>query len=176
MSTVIGCRPYEFIARDYDCPIAVAGFEPVDILEALVMVLRQLRSGQAKVESQYKRAVNWEGNAAALKVMAEVFDERPHFEWRGLGSIPKSALRIRSEYAAWDAEQTMSIPGVSVADPNVSQCGEVLCGMLKPQQCRLFGKQCTPERPIGALMVSSEGACAAHYKYAWREQDLVTLQ
>lgn len=176
VSTVIGCRPYEFIARDYHCPIAVAGFEPVDILEAMVMVLRQLRSDVAKVESQYRRAVPWEGNPAALRVMAEVFEERPHFEWRGLGSIPKSALGIRSEYAAWDAEQTMPIPGVRVADPDAAQCGEVLRGVLKPHQCKLFGKECTPERPIGALMVSSEGACAAHYKYGFHEQDLVTLQ
>jgi hydrogenase expression/formation protein HypD len=176
VSTVIGCRPYEFIARDYQCPIAVAGFEPLDILEAMVMVLRQLRDGVAKVESQYKRAVPWEGNSAALKVMAEVFEERPHFEWRGLGSIPLSALRIRSQYAAWDAEQTMPVPGVRVADPSEAQCGEVLRGVLKPHECILFGKQCTPERPIGALMVSSEGACAAHYKYARYEQDLVTLQ
>jgi hydrogenase expression/formation protein HypD len=176
VSTVIGCRPYEFVARDYDCPIAVAGFEPVDILEALVMVLRQLGSGAAKVESQYKRAVPWDGNPAALKAMAEVFEERPHFEWRGLGSIPQSALRIRSEYAPWDAERTMPIRAVSVADPNGAQCGEVLRGRLKPHECRLFGKECTPERPIGALMVSSEGACAAQYKYGFHEQDLVTLQ
>jgi len=176
VSTVIGCRPYEFIARDYDSPIAVAGFEPVDILEAMVMVLRQLKGGIAKVECQYKRAVPWDGNAVALQAMDEVFEERPHFEWRGLGSIAQSALKIRREYAAWDAEQTMPIPGVCVADPQAAQCSDVLRGLLKPQQCRLFGKECTPERPIGALMVSSEGACAAHYKYGRHEPDVVTLQ
>jgi len=166
VSTVIGCRPYEFIARDYRCPIAVSGFEPLDILQSLVMVLRQLRRGEAKVENQYARVVPWEGNLAALKVLAEVFEVRPHFEWRGLGFISQSALRVRAKYAEWDAEQTMPVAGVCVADPKAAQCGEVLKGVLKPHQCKLFGKECTPEHPIGALMVSSEGACAAHFKYA----------
>ena len=166
VSTVIGCRPYEFIARDYGCPIAVSGFEPADILQSLVMVLRQLRQGVAKVENQYSRVVPWEGNLAALKALAEVFEVRPHFEWRGLGFISQSALRIRESYAPWDAERTMAIRGICVADPKAAQCGEVLKGVLKPHQCKLFGKECTPENPIGALMVSSEGACAAHFKYA----------
>ena len=111
-----------------------------------------------------------------MKAMAEVFEVRPHFEWRGLGSISKSALRIRSAYAPWDAERTMPIPSVCVADPPMAQCGEVLRGVLKPHECRLFGKECTPTWPIGALMVSSEGACAAHYKYASHEPDVVTIQ
>ena len=166
VSTVIGCRPYEFIARDYGCPIAVSGFEPVDILQSLVMVLRQLRGGVAKVENQYGRVVPWEGNLAALRALAEVFEVRPHFEWRGLGFISHSALRIRDSFAPWDAEKTMPIRGICVADPKAAQCGEVLKGVLKPHQCKLFGKECTPEHPIGALMVSSEGACAAHFKYA----------
>jgi len=178
VSTVIGCRPYEFIARDYRCPIAVSGFEPVDILQSLVMVLRQLRAGVAKVENQYSRVVPWEGNMAALRALAEVFEVRPHFEWRGLGFISHSALRIRDSFAAWDAEKTMPIRGVSVADPKAAQCGEVLKGVLKPHQCKLFGKECTPEHPIGALMVSPEGACAAHFKYAHLElpQQLPILQ
>ncbi|HKD35390.1 MAG TPA: hydrogenase formation protein HypD [Pirellulales bacterium] len=165
VSTVIGCRPYEFIVRDYRCPIAVSGFEPLDILQSLVMVLRQLRAGEAKVENQYSRVVPWEGNIAALKALAEVFEVRPYFEWRGLGFITQSALRIRENFAPWDAEQTMPIRGVSVTDPKAAQCGEVLKGVLKPHECKLFGKECTPEHPIGALMVSSEGACAAHFKY-----------
>jgi hydrogenase expression/formation protein HypD len=178
VSTVIGCRPYEFIARDYRCPIAVSGFEPVDILQSLVMVLRQLRAGVATVENQYSRVVPWEGNLAALRALAEVFEVRPHFEWRGLGFISHSALRIRDSFAAWDAEKTMPIRGVSVADPKAAQCGEVLKGVLKPHQCKLFGKECTPEHPIGALMVSPEGACAAHFKYAHLElpQQLPILQ
>ncbi len=144
----------------------MSGFEPLDILQSLVMVLRQLRDGVAKVENQYQRVVPWEGNLAALRAMAEVFEVRPHFEWRGLGFISQSALRIREAFAPWDAEQTMSIPGICVTDPKAAQCGEVLKGVLKPHECKLFGKECTPEHPIGALMVSSEGACAAHFKYA----------
>ncbi|HWB14549.1 MAG TPA: hydrogenase formation protein HypD [Pirellulales bacterium] len=166
VSTVIGCRPFEFIARDYGCPIVVSGFEPADILQSLVMILRQLRARQSKVENQYGRVVPWHGNKAALAVLAEVFEIRPHFEWRGLGFISQSALRVREKYAAWDAEKVMPIRGVCVADPKAAQCGEVLKGVLKPHECKLFGKECTPEHPIGALMVSSEGACAAHFKYA----------
>ena len=166
VSTVIGCRPYEFIVRDYSCPLVVSGFEPADILQSLVMVLRQLRVGQCKVENQYRRVVPWQGNRAALRALAEVFEVRPHFEWRGLGFISQSALRIRDKYADWDAEKVMPIRGVCVADPKAAQCGEVLKGVLKPHECKLFGTQCTPEHPIGALMVSSEGACAAHFKYA----------
>ena len=176
VSTVIGCRPYEFIARDYNCPIAVSGFEPLDILQSLVMVLRQLRSGVAKVENQYQRVVPWEGNLPALKALAQVFEVRSHFEWRGLGFIAHSALRIRDSFAAWDAEKTMSIRGVCVADPKAAQCGEVLKGVLKPHQCKLFGKECTPERPIGALMVSAEGACAAYFKYAQLEHPLAIVE
>lgn len=168
VSTVIGCRPYEFIARDYGCPIVVSGFEPADILQSLVMILRQLRAGESKVENQYGRAVPWEGNLAALKALAEAFEVRPHFEWRGLGFISHSALRIREAFAPWDAEKILPIRGVSVADPKAAQCGEVLKGVLKPHECKLFGTQCTPDNPIGALMVSSEGACAAHFKYGTR--------
>lgn len=169
VSTVIGCRPYEFIVRDYGCPIVVSGFEPLDILQSLVLILRQLRARVARVENQYDRVVPWEGNLAALKVLAEVFEVRPHFEWRGLGFISQSALRINQAFGPWDAEQTMPIRGVCVADPKAAQCGEVLKGVLKPHQCKLFGKECTPEHPVGALMVSSEGACAAHFKYAhWK--------
>lgn len=166
VSTVIGCRPYEFIARDYHCPIVVSGFEPLDILQSLVMVLRQLREGTAKVQNQYGRVVRWEGNRAALDVLSRVFTVRPHFEWRGLGSIAQSALRIRDAFSRWDAERTMGLPAVFVQDPDAAQCGDVLKGAIKPHQCRLFGKECTPQRPIGALMVSAEGACAAHFRYA----------
>jgi len=169
VSTVIGCEPYEFIARDYGCPVAVSGFEPLDLLQSLVLVLRQLRTGTATVENQYGRAVTQTGNPAALKVLSEVFEVRPTFEWRGLGSIPGSAFRLQAEFAPWDAEQTMPIERVSVEDPITAPCGDVLRGFLKPPQCPLFGKSCNPEHPIGALMVSSEGACAAHFKYVPRE-------
>ncbi|HEX4227936.1 MAG TPA: hydrogenase formation protein HypD [Bryobacteraceae bacterium] len=175
VSTVIGCRPYEWIAKNEHKPIAVSGFEPVDILQSIVMLLRQLKAGETKVENQYTRVVPWEGNRAALKAMAEVFELRPYFEWRGMGFISQSALRIRAAYATWDAEQRFQVPGVRVTDPKAAQCGEVLKGALKPIQCKLFGKECTPEHPIGALMVSSEGSCAAYYNYEYRKTVLTSI-
>jgi len=170
VSTITGCRPYEFIAADYGKPVVVAGFEPLDILEAILMVVRQLRAGEAKVENQYRRIVPFEGNRAALSALAAVFVLRPYFEWRGLGFISQSALAIRPELAAYDSEARFSVPGVRVTDPKAAQCGEVLKGVLKPAECKLFGKECNPERPVGALMVSSEGACAAHFRYASRAE------
>jgi hydrogenase expression/formation protein HypD len=169
VSTVIGCRPYEWIAKDAGKPIVVSGFEPLDLLQSIIMLLRQLRSGEARVENQYKRVVVWEGNRAALRAMAEVFQLRPYFEWRGMGFISQSALRIRDSYAEWDAEKRFEVTGVRVTDPKAAQCGEVLKGALKPHQCKLFGKECRPEHPIGALMVSSEGSCAAYYNYEYRK-------
>ena len=169
VSTVIGCRPYEWIARNEGKPIVVSGFEPADILQSIVMLLRQLGAGQAKVENQYKRVVPWEGNRAALMAMAEVFELRPYFEWRGMGFISQSALRIKESFAQWDAERRFSVPNVRVTDPMAAQCGEVLKGVLRPAQCKLFGKECTPEHPVGALMVSSEGSCAAYFNYEHRK-------
>ncbi|HTD57097.1 MAG TPA: hydrogenase formation protein HypD [Silvibacterium sp.] len=169
VSTVIGCRPYEWIARSEGKPVVTSGFEPLDLLQSIVMLLHQLRAGEARVENQYKRVVPWEGNRAALKAMAEVFELRPYFEWRGLGFISQSALKLRDEYAEWDAERRFPIPGTRITDPKAAQCGEVLKGVLKPAQCKLFGKECTPEHPIGALMVSTEGSCAAHYHYEHRK-------
>ncbi len=174
VSTVIGCRPYEWIARNEGKPIVVSGFEPVDVLQSIVMILQQLQAGEAKVENQYKRVVPWEGSRAALRAMAEVFELRPYFEWRGMGFISQSALRIRPSYAEWDAEQRFQVPGLRVTDPKAAQCGEVLKGVLKPAQCKLFGKECTPERPVGALMVSSEGSCAAYYNYEHRKAAVLT--
>ena len=169
VSTVIGCRPYDWIAKDEKKPVVVSGFEPLDILQSIVMLLRQLRNGEAKIENQYKRVVPWEGNRAALRAMGEVFELRPYFEWRGLGFISQSALKIRAAYAEWDSEQRFTVPGVRVTDPKAAQCGEVLKGVLKPSQCKLFGRECTPEQPVGALMVSSEGSCAAYYNYEHRK-------
>lgn len=169
VSTVIGCRPYEWIAQNEHKPIVVSGFEPLDMLQSIVMLLKQLGQGKAIVENQYRRVVPWEGNRAALAAMAEVFELRPFFEWRGLGFISQSALRIRDRYADWDAEHLFSVPGVRVTDPKAAQCGEVLKGVLKPVQCKLFGKECTAEHPVGALMVSSEGSCAAYYNYEHRK-------
>lgn len=169
VSTVIGCRPYEWIAKNERKPIVVSGFEPLDILQSIVMLLRQLQKGEARVENQYARVVPWEGKRAALRAMADVFELRPYFEWRGMGFISQSALRVRESYAQWDAEQRFAVPGVRVTDPKAAQCGEVLKGVLKPAQCKLFGRECTPEHPIGALMVSSEGSCAAYFNYEHRK-------
>jgi hydrogenase expression/formation protein HypD len=165
VSTVIGCRPYDFIARAHGKPLVVAGFEPLDILQSIHMLLTQLAEGRSEVENQYGRVVPWDGNLKALKVINQTMELRPYFEWRGLGSISHSALRVRDDYAEFDAERIFEIPGVRVADPKACQCGEVLKGVLKPWECKVFGTACTPETPIGTCMVSSEGACAAYYNF-----------
>jgi hydrogenase expression/formation protein HypD len=165
VSMVIGTAPYRFIAEHYQRPLVVAGFEPLDILHALWLVLKQIAEGQSEIENQYGRIVPPEGNAAALDAIARVFELRPFFEWRGLGSIDHSGVRIREAYAKFDAERKFALPSLRVADPKSCQCGEVLKGVIKPWQCKVFGTSCTPEVPLGALMVSSEGACAAYYQY-----------
>ncbi|EHK88038.1 hydrogenase formation protein HypD [Saccharomonospora azurea] len=165
VSTVIGCRPYEFIPRDYGKPLVVAGFEPLDILQSVHYLLRQLREGRCEVENQYARVVPWQGNPVALDAIARTMRLRPYFEWRGLGFISHSALQLRDEYAHFDAERRFTLPGVRVADPKSCQCGEVLKGVLKPWECKVFGTACTPETPIGTCMVSPEGACAAYYNF-----------
>ena len=165
VSTVIGCRPYDFIARQHGKPLVCAGFEPLDLLQSIYMIMEQLAEGRAEVENQYSRVVPWDGNPVALRVLADVFSLRPWFEWRGLGSISQSALQLSSRYADFDAERRFAVPGVRVADPKACQCGEVLKGVLKPWECKVFGTACTPETPIGTCMVSSEGACAAYYNF-----------
>ena len=165
VSTVIGQRPYRFISAHYGKPIVTAGFEPLDILQAIAMLLTQIRQGRCEVENQYTRVVRDEGNPRALDLLAQVFELRPHFEWRGLGFISQSALTLRPELAELDAELRYQVPGVRVADPKACQCGEVLKGVIKPWECKVFGTACTPETPIGTCMVSSEGACAAYYNY-----------
>lgn len=165
VSTIIGLAPFEFIPKRYDRPIVISGFEPVDILQAIVLILRQRAAGRSRVENQYARVVRADGNARALALMAETMELRPFFEWRGLGFITHSALRLRPEFAAWDAERRYRVPGVRVTDPKACQCGEVLKGVLKPWECRVFGTRCTPETPIGTCMVAPEGACAAYFTY-----------
>ena len=165
VSTVIGCRPYEFIPAQHGKPLVCAGFEPLDILQAVSMLLAQLGEGRCEVENQYARVVPWDGNKKALQVINEVMELRPFFEWRGLGFISHSALKVRDEFAAFDAERLFPVPGVRVADPKACQCGEVLKGVIKPWECKVFGTACTPETPIGTCMVSSEGACAAYYNF-----------
>jgi hydrogenase expression/formation protein HypD len=165
VSTVVGARPFEFIPEDYGKPLVISGFEPLDVLQSIHMLLAQLGGGRCEVENQYGRVVAWDGNPRALEVMAEVFELRPHFEWRGLGFISQSGLRLSDAYAELDAERRFSVPGIRVADPKACQCGEVLKGAIKPWDCKVFGTSCTPERPIGTCMVSPEGACAAYYTY-----------
>ena len=165
VSTVIGQRPYRFIPTHYGKPLVTAGFEPLDILQAIAMLLTQIREGRCEVENQYTRVVRDGGNPRALELLAQVFELRPHFEWRGLGFISQSALALRPEFADLDAELRYQVPGVRVADPKACQCGEVLKGVIKPWECKVFGTACTPETPIGTCMVSSEGACAAYYNY-----------
>ena len=165
VSTVIGCRPYEFIPALHGKPLVCAGFEPLDILQSISMLLSQLHEGRCEVENQYARVVPWQGNVKALQVINQVMELRPYFEWRGLGFISQSALQMREEFAAFDAERLFAVPGVRVADPKACQCGEVLKGVIKPWECKVFGTACTPETPIGTCMVSSEGACAAYYNF-----------
>ncbi len=165
VSMVIGTRPFDFIAAHYRKPITIAGFEPLDVLQSVWMVLKQIAEGRCEVENQYGRIVAESGNAAALDAIQEVFELREFFEWRGLGSIDHSGVRVREAFAEFDAERRFAMPNLKIADPKACQCGEVLKGVIKPHQCKLFGSACTPETPLGSLMVSSEGACAAYYQY-----------
>ena len=167
VSTIIGIGPFEFVPRDYGLPMVVSGFEPSDILQSVVMILRQLVAGPAavRVENQYARVVRDGGNRRAMEMLGETMMLRPFFEWRGLGFISQSALALRPEFAAFDAEVKFTVPNVRVTDPKACQCGEVLKGAIKPWQCKVFGAACTPETPIGSCMVSPEGACAAYYNY-----------
>ena len=165
VSMVIGTRCYEFIAKHYGKPITVAGFEPLDVLHSMYMVLKQIAEGRAEVENQYGRIVPEHGNARALSAIQEVFELREFFEWRGLGSIDHSGVRVREAFANFDAERKFPVPNLKIADPKACQCGEVLKGVIKPHECKVFGTACTPEMPLGSLMVSSEGACAAYYNY-----------
>ena len=165
VSTIIGLEPFDFIPRDYGIPMVVSGFEPSDILQSVLMILQQLNAGTASVENQYSRVVRGAGNRRALEMLTETMELRPTFEWRGLGFIDESALRLRPAFAAFDAEVRFAVPNVRVTDPKACQCGEVLKGAIRPWQCQVFGTACTPEMPIGACMVSPEGACAAYYNY-----------
>ena len=168
VSTVIGTEPYRFIAAEYGKQVVVSAFEPVDILHSTAMILRQRAEDRCEVENQYTRVVRPEGNARALEAIAETMELRDTFEWRGLGWIPESALRIRAAFAEWDAEARFPLPQDRVEDPKACQCGEVLVGAIKPYECKVFGTACTPERPLGTCMVSAEGACAAYYAYGRR--------
>ncbi len=165
VTMVIGMEPYEFIAATYGKPVVIAGFEPLDVLQSVWMVMKQLAEGRAGIENQYGRIVPRGGNPVARDAISRVFEVRDFFEWRGLGSIEHSGVKMRAGYAAFDAERKFAVPDVKIADPDACQCGDVLKGLIKPRQCKVFGTVCTPENPLGALMVSSEGACAAYYQY-----------
>jgi len=169
VSMIIGMQPYRFIAEQYQKPLVITGFEPLDILQGIWMVLKQLAEGRHEIENQYQRIVPEEGNRTAQDAVNRVFELREFFEWRGLGSIDHSGVRVRKEYAWYDAERRFSIPNLKIADPKACECGDVLKGIIKPRECKVFGTSCTPETPLGALMVSSEGACAAYYTYGRTE-------
>jgi len=165
VSTVIGSQPYEFFADEYCKPVVIAGFEPLDVMQAILMLVRQLNEGRAEVENEFTRAVGREGNVKAKALIAEVFELRSSFEWRGLGEVPYSALRIREAFRAFDAEVRYGLAYRPVPDNKACECGAILRGVKKPTDCKVFGTVCTPDNPIGSCMVSSEGACAAHYTY-----------
>ncbi|MCC6656846.1 MAG: hydrogenase formation protein HypD [Rhodocyclaceae bacterium] len=171
VSIVIGSQPYEHFAEEYAKPVVIAGFEPLDVMQAVEMLVRQVNEGRAEVENEFTRAVTREGNTAAQAVVAEVFELRERFEWRGLGEVPYSALKIRPAYAAFDAERRFGLDYRGVPDHKQCACGAILRGVKRPTDCKLFGTVCTPENPMGSCMVSSEGACAAHYSYG-RFRDL----
>jgi hydrogenase expression/formation protein HypD len=175
VSIVIGSAPYEPFARTYRKPVVIAGFEPLDVMQAILMLVRQVNTGRACVENEFIRAVTRKGNTAAQAVMAQVFEVRDSFEWRGLGEVAFSALKIRPEFAAFDAEQRFKLRYRSVPDHKQCECGAILRGVKRPTDCKLFGTVCTPERPMGSCMVSSEGACAAHYTYG-RFRDIAVVK
>lgn len=165
VSTVIGTRPYAGFAAGYRKPVVIAGFEPLDVMQAIRMLVRQVNEGRAEVENEFTRAVTEEGNLKAQALMAEVLELRSEFEWRGLGVLPNSALKIRERFAAFDAEARFGLSYRPVPDHKSCDCGAILRGVKGPLDCKLFGTVCTPETPMGSCMVSSEGACAAHYTY-----------
>lgn len=165
VSIVIGSAPYEPFAREYCKPVVIAGLEPLDVMQAILMLVRQVNEGRAEVENEFTRAVTRKGNAIAIDLMDKVFELRATFEWRGLGEVPLSALRIGKSCAAFDAERRFSLEYMPVADNKACECSAILRGVKRPSDCKIFGTVCTPENPVGSCMVSSEGACAAHYLY-----------
>jgi hydrogenase expression/formation protein HypD len=165
VSTVIGSDPYARFASAHRKPVVIAGFEPLDVMQAILLLVRQVNDGRAEVENEFTRAVVPQGNLKAQQLMDRVFELRESFEWRGLGEVPDSALRLNERHARFDAERRFPLAYASVADNRACECGAILRGLKRPQECKLFGTVCTPETPMGSCMVSSEGACAAHYTY-----------
>jgi hydrogenase expression/formation protein HypD len=175
VSTVIGVQPYEFVASEFHTPVVISGFEPLDVMQSILMLLRQANAGRCEIENQYARAVSRHGNVKAKAAMAEVFEMRESFEWRGLGQTPRSALRLRDAFGEFDAERRFNVATAPAADNPACECGAILRGAKKPTDCKLFGALCTPETPMGSCMVSSEGSCAAHFAYG-RFRDRAKLQ
>ncbi|WP_230970928.1 hydrogenase formation protein HypD [Nitrogeniibacter aestuarii] len=165
VSTIIGSKPYAFFAEEYRKPVVIAGFEPLDVMQAIRMLVRQVNEGRAEVENEFTRAVDEHGNLKAQALVSEVFELRRSFEWRGLREVPYSALKIREGFGEQDAERKFGLEFTSVPDNKACECGAILRGVKKPTDCKIFGTVCTPENPMGSCMVSSEGACAAHYNY-----------
>lgn len=165
VSIVTGSQAYEPVRRKYQKPIVISGFEPLDVLHSILLLVRQVNHQRCEVEIQYTRAVNREGNRITQAIVAEILELRDNFEWRGLGVIPRSALKIREEFAQFDAEKRFTLPESQGVEHKQCECGAVLRGVKKPTECKLFAKVCTPENPLGSCMVSSEGACAAVYAY-----------
>lgn len=174
VSIVIGSEPYEHFAQEYRKPVVIAGFEPLDVMQAVLMLVRQVNEGRAEVENEFTRAVSRLGNLNAQSLVSEIFELRTTFEWRGLGEVPYSALKIRPAYAQFDAERRFDLRYKPVADNKACECGAILRGVKKPTDCKIFGTVCTPENPVGSCMVSSEGACAAHYSYG-RFKDIAVV-
>jgi hydrogenase expression/formation protein HypD len=162
--TVMGCGEYEPIAHRYRVPIVITGFEPLDLLEGVLRTVRQLETGRAEVENQYARAVRAEGNPASRRLIEDVFEVCDR-KWRGVGLIPKSGFKLRYEYRDHDAERLFEVDDIETQESPLCISGQVLKGLKKPHDCPAFGKQCTPQTPLGATMVSAEGACAAYYAY-----------
>ncbi|MEW8587142.1 MAG: hydrogenase formation protein HypD, partial [Candidatus Thiodiazotropha sp.] len=165
VSSIIGSRPYEFFAEEFQRPVVIAGFEPLDVMQSTLMLIRQLNEGCYRVENEYTRVVSREGNLKAQQLVAETFELRRSFEWRGLGLVPYSALKIKQAYESLDAEKRFPIPVSQAKDVKGCECPAILRGARRPTDCKLFGTVCTPENPMGSCMVSSEGACAAYWSY-----------
>lgn len=165
VSSVIGSQPYEFFAEEFQKPVVIAGFEPLDVMQSTLMLIRQVNEGRHEVENEYTRVVSREGNTKAQSLVSDVFELRPSFEWRGLGSVPYSALRIRADFAEFDAEKRFELSEKASREVKSCECPAILRGVKKPTDCKLFGTVCTPDNPMGSCMVSSEGACAAYWTY-----------
>jgi hydrogenase expression/formation protein HypD len=164
VSTIIGSIPYNFIARDYNVPCVISGFEPLDVIKSIAMIIEQMKKGVSEVEIQYSQVVRPEGNPTAVKLIYEVFKKTDSF-WRGLGNIPGSGLKLKKNYMRFDAIKHFPVKNIKSREPSGCRCGDVLKGIIKPKECRLFSRSCRPEKPVGPCMVSSEGSCAAYYKY-----------